>query len=88
MKHFKAESFCNDTYYSVKSLQYNSDSDLTMKNLFNTTVSVVPGHAPQRKLSRKEKKKKSKPWITIGLLKSTKTKNLLYFQCFKQKKHI
>ena len=60
-KHFKAESFCNDIYYSLKSLQCNSDPDITKKNLFNIIVNVVAGHAPSRKLSRKEKKIKSKP---------------------------
>ena len=75
MKHFKAESFCNDIYYSLKSLQCNSDPDLTMKNLFNKIVNVAAGHAPLRKLSKKESK--SKPWITKRTLKSIKTFNVL-----------
>ena len=44
-------------------------------DIFSITLSK---HAPLRKKSRKEKKLNSKPWITKGILISSKTKNKLY----------
>ena len=45
--------------------------------LFTDTVNF---HAPRRRATRKEKKLKSKPWLTQGLLKSIKLKNKMYKQ--------
>ena len=45
------------------------------RDIFNITLSK---HAPLRRKSRKEKKLNSKPWITKGILISSKTKNKLY----------
>ena len=39
---------------------------------------------PLRKQTRKEKKLKTKPWITRNILKSIQHKNNLYKQCLKQ----
>ena len=47
-------------------------------------IDATNKHIPLRKLSRKEMKLKSKPWITKGLLKSISTKNKLFQQCYKQ----
>ena len=44
-------------------------------DIFNITLSK---HAPLRRKSRKEKKLNSKPWITKGILISSKTKKKLY----------
>ena len=44
-------------------------------DIFNITLSK---HAPLRRKSRKEKKLNSKPWITKGILISSKAKNKLY----------
>ena len=41
---------------------------------------IVNFHAPRRRATRKEKKLKSKPWLTQGLLKSIKLKNKMYKQ--------
>ena len=44
-------------------------------DILNITLSK---HSPLRRKSRKEKKINSKPWITKGILISSKTKNKLY----------
>ena len=55
-----------------------------MTNFINDIKNMVTRHTPLKKLSRKEAKTRSKPWLTKGLLKSIKTKNLLFCQCYKQ----
>ena len=47
---------------------------------------MVTRHTPLKNLSRKEAKTRSKLWLTKGLLKSIKTKNLLFCPCYKQQK--
>ena len=44
------------------------------ENIFNGTYS----HAPLRMLSNKERKFRSKPWITKGIIKSIRTKNIMF----------
>ena len=44
---------------------------------------VVDIHAPYHFLSRKEKKLKAKPWLSSGLLKSIRHKNVLYKKAIK-----
>ena len=46
---------------------------------------VLDQHAPLRKLSKKEKKRERKPWITLGLTKSISKKRSLFKQLKKLK---
>ena len=81
--------FCNDICSLMDSPKYLtkiSDPDLAMTNFINDIKNMVTRHTPLKKLSRKEAKTRSKPWLTKGLLKSIKTKNLLFCQCYKQQK--
>ena len=61
-------------------LQISHDPDVnTLFNKFiNIFNSVIDKHAPFKYLSRKQTKLKHKPWISKGILKSTKIKNKLY----------
>ena len=89
MKHFNTEGFCNDISYLMESQNYStkiSDPELAMSNFINDIRNMVIRHTPLKKLSRKEVKTRSKPWLTKGLLKSIKTKNRLFCQCYKQQK--
>ena len=88
-KHFNTEAFCNDICSLMDSPKYLtkiSDPDLAMTNFINDIKNMVTRHTPLKKLSRKKAKNRSKPWLTKGLLKSIKTKNLLFCQCYKQQK--
>ena len=44
----------------------------------NLFLSTVKKHAPLKKASRREKKLKSKPWLTPSLIKSIRYKNKLF----------
>ena len=57
---------------------------MAIKKFLQIIIDATNKHAPLKKLSRKEMKLKSKPWITKGLLKSISTKNKLFQQCYKQ----
>jgi len=44
---------------------------------------VLNSHAPLKQTSRKDLKFKNKPWLTSGIIKSIKTKNKLFKDCYK-----
>ena len=50
-----------------------------------TFTEVVDQFAPKRNASRKERKIRSKPWISRGLLKSIQTKNRLFKQLLRNR---
>ena len=45
---------------------------------------IVNTHAPLKQMSKTKSNQKFKPWLTKGILKSIKTKNKLYANCYKQ----
>ena len=54
------------------------DVDLSHKKFLDKITKLLDIHAPVKKLSHKEKKSLSKPWLTKGILQSMKEKNVLY----------
>ena len=54
------------------------DLDLSYKKFLDKITKLLDIHAPVKKLSHKEKKSLSKPWLTKGILQSIKQKNVLY----------
>ena len=54
------------------------DVDLSYKKFLDKITKLLDIHAPVKKLSHKEKKSLSKPWLTKGILQSIKQKNVLY----------
>ena len=54
------------------------DRDLSYKKFIDKITKLLDIHAPVKKLSHKEKKSLSKPWLTKGILQSIKQKNVLY----------
>ena len=62
----------------------NDDIDEAMNNLISSFKQITDMHSPLRLNSRKEQKLALKPWITKGILKSIKTKNRLFNQCYKR----
>ena len=69
MKHFNAESYCEDVSYRLKKLKQLCDPSTKMSKFLDVLASATNDHAPLRLLSRREMKIKSKPWLTKGLLK-------------------
>ena len=84
MKNFNAEAYCEDVYDQLQHLPSHADPNIDMSNLLHIIQKNTFNRAPLRKLSRKEMKAKSKPWLTKGLLKSISTKNKMFQLCYKQ----
>ena len=81
---FQTASFAEDLLDNLSSLvdisnAYNANQCIT--DFINTFKTTLDTHAPLRKQTRKEKKLRSKPWITKGLLMLIKHKNKLYAHC-------
>ena len=48
-------------------------------------MEVINNNAPIREQTKREMKRKNKPWITKGILKLIKTKNILLKQFLRNK---
>ena len=82
MKKFSEELFCQDLYKQLGDLhitESRSPHD-QFEEFVKLFTDIVNFRAPQRRATRVEKKLKSKPWLTQGLLKSIKLKNKMYTQ--------
>ena len=89
MKKFNSEKFKEDVFKTL-SLFYNCSKLITTDNfdsLFANFISnfktVIDKHAPIKKLSQKQIKLLSKPWITKGILVSIHNKQKMYVTHFK-----
>ena len=47
--------------------------------------SLLEKHAPLKQITKKEIERKSKPWITTGILTSIQNKNKIYYKFYKVK---
>ena len=84
-RNFNAEEFLIDLNESLHlniSLQNDNVHDL-FQSFNDTFIFVLNNHAPMRKLTRKQKQIKNKPWITKGILISIKNKNKLLHKMIK-----
>ena len=80
-KNFKEQNFLSD----LKKIDWDSlfsdckqDVDLSYKKFLDKITKLLDIHAPVKKLSHKDKKSLSKPWLTKGILQSIRQKNVLY----------
>ena len=67
--------------FEVNTIPVNELAD----SFLATFSEIVDQFAPERNASRKERKIRSKPWISRGLLKSIQTKNRLFKQLLKNR---
>ena len=65
----------------------NNDVNEIFRRFYSTIIQIIDKHAPDKKLSKKQIKFKSKPWITKGIKISISTKNKLFKRYLKNKKH-
>ena len=85
---FNAENFCKDLHKSILNFfpQDNAinpnDLNMIFNNFINIVKTAIDNYAPLKKLSRRQRKLKLKPWITRGLLISIKHKQKLYLSHF------
>ena len=63
----------------------DKDINQTFDSFYSVINTTIDKHAPLKKLSKKEAKFQSKPWISQGIRKPIKTKNKL-FNCFVRNK--
>ena len=85
MKNFRIENFQADlSLLSKESFNHNAD---TAFNFFHKKFqSIVDKHAPLQFLTQKQFELECKPWITKGILTSTRIKSKLYKTFKKNKK--
>ena len=77
LKHFKTEKFLSDLKTRLSCIPKLSAN--SKWNYFEKTFqSILDKHAPMRLQTRKEVKRKFKPWITRGIINSLKTKYKLH----------
>ena len=75
---FNAENFCEDLHKSILNFfpQDNAinpnNLNMIVNNLINIVKTAFYNYAPLKKLSRRQRKLKLKPWITRGPLISIK----------------
>ena len=67
--------------FEVNTIPVNELAD----SFLATFTEVVDQFAPKKNASRKERKIRSKPWISRGLLKSIQTKNRLFKQLLRNR---
>ena len=80
MKNFNENSFIaeltsNDIYDSINN---ENDANTKYEIFHDHFLKTLEKYAPIKKISKKEQRNKHKPWITKGLSKSIKVKNLTY----------
>ena len=85
-KNFNAEDFILD-FLSIDFVDISNKADLN--NSFNSCLDEIDKgtnqHLPLRKLTKKETKTRSKPWITLGLRKSIHRRDCIYRSFIKEK---
>ena len=77
------EHFNKELKYSLSQklsncLLVNNDADTSAEVITQVYLDLIDKFMPQRKLSRKQKRFRNKPWITKGMKVSIKTKNKLF----------
>ena len=85
--HFNEEVFVEEVSHLDFSTVYNSNLDTNCKfDVFYDQInSIFMKHVPYKKLSKKEVKLSSKPWITKQILAKMKYRDKLYLKILKSK---
>ena len=86
MKNFRAENFQADLSLLAKE-SYNHNADTAFNFFHKKFQAIINKHAPFQILTRKQFELECKPWITKGILTSTRIKSKL-FKIFKKSKNV
>lgn len=62
-----------------------NDVDISFENYMHAINNLIDKYMPLKKISKKQYKRKFKPWITNGILQSIKRKNALFSKYVKSK---
>ena len=85
---FNSSEFCDDLHDALSAFFHQNKelNDYNFNRRFRDFIEIVKSkidkHAPLKKLTRKQRKLKCKPWITRGILTSIKRKQKLYISHF------
>ena len=63
----------------------NIDTDLNFKTFLRIFRRVLDRHLPLKKTTKRDKKEKSKPWVTKSIIKSIKIRDKLYKEFVRSK---
>ena len=66
----------------------NGDVDKSFESFITTVNSIIAEHAPLKKISVKERKRRAEPWITKGIITSINNKNKTYRKYCRAKNEI
>ena len=85
---FNSSEFCDDLHDALSAFFHQNKelNDYNFNHRFRDFIEIVKSkidrHASLKKLTRKQRKLKCKPWITRGILTSIKRKQKLYISHF------
>ena len=71
------------TDWSYLSLNCDNDPSIIFDSIYDKVIKVIDTYAPMEKISKKEAKFNTKPWITTALKTSIRIKNILYWKFLK-----
>ena len=87
-KSFETEEFLNDfrnvDWQSIMKVEL-CDPNVAFENYYEKLNKLITKHLPTKKLTKKQMKNKDKPWISKGILKSLRTRDLMYSKYLKEK---
>ena len=88
MKKFKKDVFNDDLQQKISCLILNNNPssdeiNKTFDSFCDILKETTDKHAPSKNMTRKEKRKNAKPWLTKGILNSIDTKEKLFLKQLK-----
>ena len=86
MKNFVAANFQADLLLILRKIENVRDAESSFQYFHEKYIDVVDKHSPFQTLTRKQQELELKPWITKGILTSTRVKAKLFKQFKKTNK--
>ena len=84
--HFDEDLYLSSLENKISNIsKHHLDTNNKYDSFHTALIQTLDEHAPYKKISRKESKLKLKPWLTKGILKSIKLKNILYKKFIRNK---
>ena len=84
MDNLDRENFILDLI-AVDKIASDNNVNYAFSDILESTNNIIDKYIPSRKINNEEYKRKDKPWITRGILKSNDQKKELYRQFVKYK---
>ena len=87
MSKFNADNFLEDLNAALEMVNFNDRRSVneTFEKFLAVFTKTANEHAPMKRARRTEKRIRSKPWLSLSLLKSIRKKNQLFKRYLKTK---